>query len=395
MPEFLRDPLWQFVGALLAFVAILVSLSLHRLQRNRKAFSYEVISRTLLLSIKEEIKGRLQILLDGNVVRDIHMIVIRVLNSGNVPIVPSDYDRTVKFAFGEKTQILSAEVIETNPENIEASVSIVSQKVVLTPVLLNVGDSITLKTLLSQFDGKIDVDGRIIGVKQLQKVKESLLPYVMPFFITAGLFLGGLLGSWIWTSGFWLSVALAIPLGLFVITLFDNLIDYYVRSHTNYAYEEYWYRSLLPSTAWLVLLALSIPSLSIGYLDNTARFMIFSAEAFFCLVLALFLCEKTFEYLHNVVYIYGCVMALGILASRVLLWDFVVQLAGSDPTYVIWGGIVLWAGFIGVQVHFAAKRFSEKLQMLRSWNLVQIGLTNLWGFSLAYSWVFRPLLALK
>jgi len=47
MPEALRDPIWQFIGAVLAFAAIVISILLYFMQRRRKALSYEIVSRTL------------------------------------------------------------------------------------------------------------------------------------------------------------------------------------------------------------------------------------------------------------------------------------------------------------------------------------------------------------
>jgi hypothetical protein len=178
MPEFLRDPFWQFVGATLALVGIAVSVVLYYLQRRRKALSYDVVSRTPLMSVKEEVQGRVQILFDGTPVSAAHMVVIRVTNSGNVPIVPSDFLRPLKFGFGETVQILSAEIMETSPSNVEASLESDSKAVVLTPVLLNAGDTVTFKVLLAQFAGKIEVDGRVVGVKQVQTARDNALPYV-------------------------------------------------------------------------------------------------------------------------------------------------------------------------------------------------------------------------
>jgi hypothetical protein len=192
MPEFLRDPFWQFVGAVFTLVALAVTVLLYFLKRRRKVLSYEIISRTSLMSVKEEVKGRVQILFDGTPVSDAHMIIMKVTNTGNVPIVPSDYLRPVKFSLGETVQILSAEVMETNPDNIEASVKVDAEAVVLTPVLLNGGDSITLKILLAQFEGEIDVDGRIVGVKHIQTARENSLPFVV-VVIGAVMTIGGML----------------------------------------------------------------------------------------------------------------------------------------------------------------------------------------------------------
>ena len=179
--EFLRDPFWQFIGAVLALIAIAVSVVLYLLQRKRKVLAYEIVSRTPLLSVKEEVKGRVQITFDGQPVSDATMVILKLLNSGNVPILPFDFLRPVNIGFGKDAQILSAEIIETNPDNIEASVEVGAQTLTLVPVLLNGGDSVTLKVLLTRFEGDVDVNGRIVGVKQIQSVKENPMPLVAVF----------------------------------------------------------------------------------------------------------------------------------------------------------------------------------------------------------------------
>jgi len=183
MPEALRDPIWQFIGALLAFSAIVISILLYWMQRRRKVLSYEIVSRTPLLSVEEEVKGKLQILFDGSPVQDVHLVIIKVMNSGNMPIVSADYERQVRIAFGENTRILTAEVSETSPDNLEASVSLESKAVVLAPILLNSGDSITVKMLVSQFDREISVDGRIVGVKTIKRAGEGRVQY---YILTMG-----------------------------------------------------------------------------------------------------------------------------------------------------------------------------------------------------------------
>ena len=91
MLEILRDQIWQFVGAAFGFVAIIISIILWRTQRRRKALSYDIISRAPLLSVDDEIKGKLKIYFDGKPVQDIHLVLVKIINSGNVPIVSTDY----------------------------------------------------------------------------------------------------------------------------------------------------------------------------------------------------------------------------------------------------------------------------------------------------------------
>ena len=84
MPEFLRDPAWQFAGAMFALLAIFVSLLLYRAEKRRKALSYEILSRTPLLSMAEVIEGKLQILFEGEPVSSVHLVVLRCHCSGKM-----------------------------------------------------------------------------------------------------------------------------------------------------------------------------------------------------------------------------------------------------------------------------------------------------------------------
>lgn len=169
MSSVLRDSVWQFIGAALTFIAIFVSIVRSWTQRRRKSLSYELLSSVSILSMATELEGRLQLLFQGEQIHKAYLLVIRLSNTGNTPILSSDYERPVCFKFGDNTRILAAEVSETNPGNIEASVIADEQGIKLQPLLLHSGDSIAFKALVSQFDGEVDIDGRIVGVKKITK----------------------------------------------------------------------------------------------------------------------------------------------------------------------------------------------------------------------------------
>jgi len=198
MPDILRDPVWQFIGAIFAILAFAFGLFLYWKQRQRKELSYQFVYGAPLVSIEEAVKERVKILLDDKPVQDIWLVAVRILNSGNLPIVSADYERPVSLCFSENTQIISAEVSGTKPKSLQATVSVEDTKVVLAPVLLNSGDSIILKMLLNQFDGKISVYGHIVGVKDIgqlgsqpralftwEKVSISLLSGILMVFVDA------------------------------------------------------------------------------------------------------------------------------------------------------------------------------------------------------------------
>lgn len=161
-------------------------------QRRKKALSYEILSQTPLLSVKEEVKGKVEILFDKKPVQQVHLVEIRLVNSGNVPIKAEEFERPINLSFGEEAQIFTAEVAETTPKSLRAKVVIEKKIVVLQPTLLNEGDSIKLKMLVAKF-AKVNLDGRIVGVKEISEFIEKKTRYMALTIMGLILNLGGLL----------------------------------------------------------------------------------------------------------------------------------------------------------------------------------------------------------
>ena len=162
---YLSDPaLDTLIGI---FVTILVAMVIYLLQRNRKEITFEVISDTLILSIGEEIKNKVQVIFGNKHISDARLVVFRIFNSGNVPILPTDYMENIKFTFGQKSEVLDAEILESKPTNIKAFITHETNKVILEPVLLNSQESIKFKVLLINSKvGTANIAGRIVGINR-------------------------------------------------------------------------------------------------------------------------------------------------------------------------------------------------------------------------------------
>ena len=171
----LVDP-WKIVMALLAIVAIIISVILYRKQRQGKEVSYTIVSSVPLIGVKEEIRRKLQILFNGKPVEQVHLVEVDIVNSGNSPIKASEYERPISLGFGEEAEIFTAEVAKTTPESLWAKVRIEENKVLLEPTLLNEGDSVRIKMLVAKF-AQVNMDGRIVGVKEINEFKESRTQY--------------------------------------------------------------------------------------------------------------------------------------------------------------------------------------------------------------------------
>lgn len=183
MPEFWKDP--RTWAPLATSVGIFVSLTLWLINNRRKELSYEILSRTSLVSVAEGLAGKIQILFNDQPVRDVSLILVRIINSGHIPIRSAEFEGRFAIALEPPAEILMAEVCETHPETLEHrstagghEVPLISQveknTVMLRPILLNAKDSITVRILASHATEKIMLIGHIEGIHKIKEARENL-----------------------------------------------------------------------------------------------------------------------------------------------------------------------------------------------------------------------------
>lgn len=169
------------MSIIVATIAIFISVVLYLKQKKRKEISYAILSKVQLLSVKSEIKEKVTILFEDKPTQQVHLAEILIFNSGNISVVKEDFKRPISLGFGNKAQILSAEITETSPENLEAEDRIQGKKVVLKLELFNSNDSVLLKMLVSRLSD-IKVDGRIVGIKKINEFRRKEKRYILPIF---------------------------------------------------------------------------------------------------------------------------------------------------------------------------------------------------------------------
>lgn len=170
MLDLLRDGLWQSVGALLALLAILASFWIYKLQQQRKELAFGVVSTRRLLTVADEVSTRVTVQLDGREVRDLHLLVFGLKNSGTVAVRPEDFERPlcIVFASGE---ILSASVSSERPHGLGASLTVSPSTVELTPLLMNANDQVLVQVLLSAPTPNYSASARVVDVPELVPVE--------------------------------------------------------------------------------------------------------------------------------------------------------------------------------------------------------------------------------
>lgn len=142
-----------------------------RKTRRFKALSYSMRSKTKLLTLHDENIGKLEIFFDGQPVFDAHIFEIEIRNTGNIPIISSDYEKPIEIVFAEKADILSAAIVERVPENLELAFTLSEASTKIKPALLNPNESFTLKFLLRDNSNDPEVSARIVGISEIRKTE--------------------------------------------------------------------------------------------------------------------------------------------------------------------------------------------------------------------------------
>lgn len=156
----------EFFALVVTIITALIPIILYIRTRKKRSLSYDIVSRIPLLSIDKEIGKDLQIFYKEKRVQQMHLIEVNIINSGNVAIKANDFEGKISLNFGNKAQIFTSEITKTNPSNLNPTIKINNNTLFLEPLLLNSGDSISIKSLVENFS-EILVQGRVVDIKQI------------------------------------------------------------------------------------------------------------------------------------------------------------------------------------------------------------------------------------
>lgn len=168
MLALLKDPIWQFVGAVLALIAIAVTVWVYFAQRTKKRLLVERVARMPLIAIGPNKIPGLAITVNNQPIAEATVVLIRVTNIGNAPLIAADFEAPVTLTFGPRALVIHAEVSESNPVGLSIAVKHVDNVVEFQRQLLNPGDSFSCRVLVQDSLGKYATTGRVVGVKVIE-----------------------------------------------------------------------------------------------------------------------------------------------------------------------------------------------------------------------------------
>ncbi len=179
MNNIIQDPLWQVIGVIIAIVGIVIVLIL----RHRRSLSCILLSAIPLSNTISNAHEQLKVVFRKQILKQPFLLAFRFVNTGNIPLKPDDFMTPISIDFSKQTKVITAELIEENPNNLNTQIKAGQNNVEIQPMLLNPKDNFILKLLLDQFDKEININARITGIRKIGKYPVSPLRALVLTFI--------------------------------------------------------------------------------------------------------------------------------------------------------------------------------------------------------------------
>lgn len=174
---------WTLV---VAVVAVSFSVFQHFRQRRRRRIGYHVRT-TGLLSVNQQVREHIKVLYRDVAVSELRLVELSFEHLGNETIKAADFEVPIRIGFGASARILTSEVAEVEPKNLDLHVTVNTiagaepnpgephHAVQIAPLLLNAGDRFALRFLVAEAETPT-INARIAGVKELELRAETQEP---------------------------------------------------------------------------------------------------------------------------------------------------------------------------------------------------------------------------
>ncbi|MBP6237155.1 MAG: hypothetical protein KA270_05960 [Saprospiraceae bacterium] len=162
----------EFSEYIIGIPSIFLVIWIFRKQKSSKKLSV-VVSSDEILNYSKELQDKIEVKYENKIVKSLYLTKLKFINTGNTPILVADFEQNITIDLGKENFPISYTIVEPEPINLNASISLVGDILNVSPCLLNPNDHFTI-TILSE--AKIDypsLKARIAGVKEIDNLFNS------------------------------------------------------------------------------------------------------------------------------------------------------------------------------------------------------------------------------
>ena len=160
----------SWIHILLAVFAVIVPIVLYTIGKRKKKLICKLFPSLSLVDVRTEVKDRIKIYYDDNLVENLSMTKVKIKNNGNLPIRKEHVVKPLEFNFGENLSVIDYRVINTEPKGITVNLELNNENnLIRCPFdLLNPSDEFTLQFVcLGESEELPNITARIEGIKQI------------------------------------------------------------------------------------------------------------------------------------------------------------------------------------------------------------------------------------
>jgi hypothetical protein len=173
----MKKSIFPILGIFVAVVGIGVPI-LWDMLRYKQALELQIVSSISLLE-KDPIMDKLEIRYKDKYkdkqIKDLTKFIFVLINTGRRPIVEEHVQRFPTLVFGEGNEILFAEVLRSDPNDLEARIQIDADTLIVKFPLLNPTDFVEFNSYVSGYPGITpEITSRIQGIKNLNVVNKTV-----------------------------------------------------------------------------------------------------------------------------------------------------------------------------------------------------------------------------
>ena len=157
-------------------VTVIVSaISIHQAYYyGSKSLTYDIIDAKWLTKISQK-SNKIKVLYEDKVAKDdIIITTVKFINTGKAAIEKNDFVKPISIDFTDDSKILDVIIGDKKPDALDVKYTFSNNKVTVSPLLLNSGDTFAFNIISDGINGKSHVNARIKGVSNVE-FKTSLM----------------------------------------------------------------------------------------------------------------------------------------------------------------------------------------------------------------------------
>ena len=159
----------EAVAGFTSVLTLVVTVLFFYLGRDTKELTVETVSSAILVDLSDSNLSSLKLTYKDVSVSRLSVATIELRNSGTLPIVASDFERSFVIMFKNPADVLAVTVADKTPPDLDPSILSNLNGISVSPMLLNPGDRFRLTVQLRGDFNEPTVNARISGVSTISR----------------------------------------------------------------------------------------------------------------------------------------------------------------------------------------------------------------------------------